>query len=186
MKRLWVVLILILAFFGLADSAYLAQSALSGTSLLCNIQNLSGCNVVAASEYSRIFGIPLAIYGVVFYSVVFILAALELVLYNRPLRRVLQVTSIIGVLSSLYFVFVQKFFIGAFCIYCSVSAVIALLILVCASFIEPIRKLTREDVQPPPFSKGSDTQVPTKTTSSGQPHSGTTTSRTVLKMPPST
>lgn len=186
MKRLWVVLILILAFFGLADSAYLAQSALSGTSLLCNIQNLSGCNVVAASEYSRLFGIPLAIYGVVFYSAVFILAALELVLYNRLLRRVLQVASVIGVLSSLYFVFVQKFFIGAFCIYCFVSAVIALFILVCASLIEPIPKLTRKDV-PPPFSKGhGGTRAPAKAVSSASAHSATAAPRAALQMPPST
>lgn len=184
MKRLWVVLILILAFFGLADSAYLAQSALSGTSLLCNIQNLSGCNVVAASEYSRLFGIPLAIYGVVFYSAVFMLAALELALYNLLLRRALQVASVIGVLSSLYFVFVQKFFIGAFCIYCFVSAVIALLILVCASLIEPIRKLTGKDVQPPPFSKGQGTQAPAKATPSAQSNSGAAP-RATLQMPPS-
>lgn len=188
MKRLWVVLILLLAFFGLADSAYLAQSALSGASLLCNIQNLSGCNAVAASEYSRLFGIPLAIYGVVFYSAVFILAALELVLYNRLLRRVLQAASIVGVLSSLYFVFVQKFFIGAFCIYCFISAVITLLILVCASLIEPIRTSAGKDGQPPQAPKGQGTRTSVKaspSSSSAQPHVTGTAPRATLQMPPS-
>lgn len=139
MKRVGVVLILILAFAGLADSAYIAQNEASGTPLLCNIQNFSGCNIVAASQYSHLFGIPLAQYGVIFYSIIFILAALEIVIFDRLLRRVLQAASLIGLISSLYFVFVQMFFIGAFCIYCSMSGLITLLIFILASFIEPIR-----------------------------------------------
>lgn len=140
MKRIGVVLILLLAFFGLADSIYLTQSELSGAPLICNIQNLSGCNIVAASQYSHLFGIPLAGYGVLFYGILFVLAALELVLFDQLVRRVLQVGAIIGVVASLYFTFVQVFFIGALCIYCSISAVITLLILIFASLIEPIRR----------------------------------------------
>ena len=140
MKRIGVVGILILAFFGLADSLYLAQSELSGTPLLCNIQNLSGCNIVAASQYSHLFGIPLAEFGVLFYAVLFILAALELAIFDQLLRRVLQATSLIGVISSLYFTIMQVFFIGALCIYCSASAFIALFIFILATLIEPLRK----------------------------------------------
>lgn len=153
MKRIGVISILILAFLGLADSAYLAQHEASGVPLLCNIQNLSGCNIVAASEYSRLFGIPLAEYGVLFYSVLFVLAALELVIFNRLLRRILQIISLVGIVSSLYFTIIQVYFIGAFCIYCLASAVIALLILISASFIEPIRKKPKSnpnDVIPSP------------------------------------
>jgi len=148
MKRIGVVAVLILAFLGLANSAYLAQQETSGDPLLCNIQNFSGCNIVAASEYSKLFGIPLAEYGVLFYGILFVLAALELVIFDRLLRRVLQAVSVVGVISSLYFTFVQVFFIGAFCIYCLASAIIALLILIFASFIEPMRTGGRRS--PPP------------------------------------
>ena len=156
MKRIGVVVILVLAFCGLADSAYLAQHEISGTPLICNIQNLDGCNIVADSSYSRVFGVPLAEFGVLFYGILFVLAALELVLFDRLLRRVLQVVSLLGVISSLYFTSVQIFFIGAFCIYCSASALIALVILILASLIEPIRKqkalppLVAESPLPPP------------------------------------
>lgn len=150
MKRLGVAGILILAFCGLADSAYIAQHDASGAPLLCNIQNFSGCNVVAASQYSHLFGIPLAQYGVMFYSIVFILAALEIVIFDRLLRRVLQVASLIGLISSLYFVFIQMFFIGAFCIYCSISGLITLLIFILASFIEPVRVRAAHHVPPSP------------------------------------
>lgn len=148
MKRIGVVAILLLAFFGLADSLYLTQHAESGIPLLCNVQNLSDCNIVAASQYSHIFGIPLAEFGVLFYSILFVLAALELIIFNRLLRRVLQVVSFIGVISSLYFTILQVFVINAFCIYCFASAFISLLVLVCASFIEPIRR--REQPAPSP------------------------------------
>lgn len=149
MKRMGVLIILILAFSGLADSAYLAQHELSGTPLLCNIQNFSGCNTVASSQYSHLFGIPLAEYGVLFYAILFVLAALELAIFDRFLRRVLQAVSLIGIISSLYFTSIQIFFIGAFCIYCLASAVIAFLIFGFASFIEPFGKRDRRNPQPP-------------------------------------
>lgn len=150
MKRVGVAGILILAFFGLANSAYLAKQEASGEPLICTIQNLSGCNIVTASEYSKLFGIPLAQYGILFYGVLFVLAALELVLFDRLLRRVLQTIASIGVLFSLYFVFVQMFLIGAFCIYCLASAVIAFLIFLFASFIEPMRARERQSSPPAP------------------------------------
>ncbi len=143
MKRAGAALILILAFFGLADSAYLAQHALSGTPLLCDIQNFSGCNIVASSKYSYLFGIPIAELGVLFYSVLFVLAALEIVVFDQLLRRALQIIAFVGAAFSLYFVSVQAFVIGSFCIYCLASAVIAFLIFIFASFIEPIRKRPR-------------------------------------------
>ncbi|MHB8660503.1 MAG: vitamin K epoxide reductase family protein [Minisyncoccota bacterium] len=153
MKRFSVVCILVLAFCGLADSAYLAQHEATGTPLLCNIQNLSGCNIVAASQYSRLFGIPLAEFGVLFYSIVFVLAALEIVLFDKLLRRVLQVASLVGVGASLYFTIAQIFFINALCVYCLASALITLFIFILASLIEPIRKrtgATQPTATPPP------------------------------------
>ncbi|MCR4276021.1 MAG: vitamin K epoxide reductase family protein [Candidatus Parcubacteria bacterium] len=148
MKRVGVVLILFFAFFGIADSAYLTQHELSGTPLLCNIGNLSGCNVVASSQYSYIFGIPLAEFGILFYSVIFVLAALEIVLFDQLLRRALQALSLVGLLASLYFTFVQIFLIGAFCIYCFASALSTLLIFIFASLLEPLRRRT-SPAQPP-------------------------------------
>jgi len=140
MKRAGVVCIVVLAFFGLADSIYLAQNEISNTPLICTVQNLSDCNIVATSQYSRIFGIPLAEFGVAFFSIVFILSALELFLFNRILRRILQMISLVGVVASLYFSFIEIFVIHALCIYCLASAGITLFILISASVIEPVRK----------------------------------------------
>lgn len=140
MKRLGVIIILFLAFAGLADAAYIAQSEASGTPLICSGQVVGGCNLVAQSAYSHLFGVPLADYGLLFYGAIFVLAALELVLYDRTLRRALQLLAVLGLLSSIYFVFIQIFAVQAFCIYCTASGIISLLVLIFASLIEPLRR----------------------------------------------
>lgn len=55
----------ILSLVGFFDSLYLSWGALTGSPLICGI--LEGCNVVAQSSYSWVFGIPLAMYGVAYY-----------------------------------------------------------------------------------------------------------------------
>jgi len=138
MKRLGVVAMVLLAFAGLADNFYLLEHEESGTPLLCNIQNLTGCNIVANSKYSHLFGVPIADVGVALYSVLFIVAALELVLGYRTLRRALQAFALIGLALSLVSAAMQIFVIHALCIYCLGSGVIALLIFILAWGIEPI------------------------------------------------
>lgn len=120
--------LLILAFIGIADAWYLADTALKGVAPACDIKVLSGCAQVAASPYSKLFGIPLGVYGTVFYSAVFGVGAM---LWARPLRMVylmLYRLGIFGFLASMVFVLIQAFLIKSFCIYCILSAVIAVAI----------------------------------------------------------
>ena len=131
---------MVLAFCGLSDSLYLTQNEMSNTPLLCSVQNLSGCNIVATSQYANLFGIPLAEYGALFYAFIFIAAALEIVIFDQLLRRMLQGFSLIGILISIYLTFIEVYVIHALCIYCIASALIALLIFIFACLIEPIRK----------------------------------------------
>lgn len=128
-----------LAFLGISNSAYLAQSEAAGTPLICNIDSLSECNKVVSSEYSEIAGISLANFGLLFYTVVFVLAAFELALYNEMLRRALQGFALIGLAASIYSVGVQIFVIDAFCAYCLLSAFLTFLMIIAAAFIEPVR-----------------------------------------------
>lgn len=140
MKRIWVILIVIFAFCGLSDSLYLAQHEASGTPLICNVANLTGCNVVAASQYTHLFGISIADWGVMFYAFVFVIALLELVVIDQLIRRTLQAVSLVGVIASGYFTWIEIFVLKTLCIYCLTSAILALLVLIFACFSEPIRK----------------------------------------------
>ncbi|KND49341.1 MAG: hypothetical protein AB203_03000 [Parcubacteria bacterium C7867-008] len=121
-------LLLVLTFLGLADSWYLAQTALDGDSLACSIQgleSLNGCNQVAQSAYSKVFGLPLALYGVFFYGVLFVIASVLFAVSWRMLYRASIALGVIGLLLSLYFVFLQFFVIKALCVYCLASMVIS-------------------------------------------------------------
>lgn len=139
MKRWWIAPLLLLAFLGLADDFYLAQHEADGTPLICTVQNLTDCNAVVNSQYSHLFGIPLSELGIVFFGFIFIVSALEWVLLNRMLRRLLQVSALVGAFASLIFVLLQVFVIKALCIYCLASAAISFLVFIVAGFIEPIR-----------------------------------------------
>lgn len=150
-QRIGIIAILLLAFGGMADAAYLAQHELIGTPLICNIESLSDCNTVASSSYSHLFGIPLAIYGVIFYAVLFTLAALELLIFDRLLRRVIQIIALLGVVAEIGFTFIQVYLINALCMYCLASAAIAFFILVFASLIEPVRRDMFDRPEPPLF-----------------------------------
>ena len=105
-------LILILAFLGIADAAYLAGAALSGTELSCDLGGLDGCNVVAQSPYSEILGLPLGAYGVVFYGAFFFVAALYLAIPRRAFVRILFMLGAFGFVASLYFLYLQYFIIA--------------------------------------------------------------------------
>ena len=107
LKRYAVWVILICAFFGIAVSSYLSSSESKGTPLICNIENLSGCNVVVNSTYSQFMGISLADIGLFFYTALFILAAIELFKMNHLLRHLLQGLALVAVTASAYSVLLR-------------------------------------------------------------------------------
>jgi uncharacterized membrane protein len=120
----------VLALLGLADAWYLAQAALTGGELTCTIEGLSGCNVVAQSSYSRLFGIPLGVYGVAFYAVLCVVLILLYLKPHRVLTRLYVLIAAAGLIASLIFEYIQVALIKALCVYCLGSAVIALLLCV--------------------------------------------------------
>jgi hypothetical protein len=122
---------LALALVGVADAFYVAQASYTGQPLRELI--IEGANTVLNSPHARILGLPLSYFGLVYYLYMFALAAL---LAFDPLWRGLRIGAVlyaaIGVASSIYFMYLQLGFIRAVCIYCLVSAVTTLLLLVAA------------------------------------------------------
>lgn len=121
-------LIVFLSVVGIADSLYLAESAVTKTPLVCDIEGLNDCNVVAQSPYAKLFGIPLGIYGIGFYVVMLILALLVRYTPQSLWRSALFIWALVGALASLCFVYIQLVLIQAVCVYCLVSALISFLL----------------------------------------------------------
>lgn len=111
---------------GIADAWYLAEHALNNTALSCGVGNLSGCNIVAQSAYAHLFGIPLGLYGVAFYALVFVAAAIAFTNDSRRIELFLMGASVVGVLASIAFEGIQFFLIKAICIYCLISFALSL------------------------------------------------------------
>lgn len=122
-RTLLVVLLVVLSLFGIVDSWYLYQSAVTDTALTCDIgAGLDGCNIVAQSPYSQFMGLPLALYGIGFFSLLFMLSMALLVLPVRLLYRAIYILSLLGAVASVVFLFIQFALIKAICIYCIASA----------------------------------------------------------------
>lgn len=115
-----------LALIGFTDSAYLLTKRISGTPIPCFIT--SGCDTVSKSPHSVLFGVPLSAWGVLFYLGIGFLALLYVDTKNLIVAKLIPFATTLGFLSSLYFIYVQKFLIGAFCIYCILSAIVSTLL----------------------------------------------------------
>ena len=116
-----------LSFLGLLDASFLTFKHYVGGDIKCFV--VSGCDVVVNSQYSILFGIlPLALLGVVFYFTALLLAFLVSETDSKKLKRLLWGWSGLGVLSSMWFLYVQAFVLKAYCFYCLLSIVNTILI----------------------------------------------------------
>jgi len=112
--------ILVTAFLGFLDAMYLTASHYIGIIPPCYI--VGGCEQVTTSQYSLILGIPVALMGTLYYIAV-LATTLFYVDKKHPLAiRALQGITVLGLLFSLWFTYVQGFIIEAWCSYCLFSA----------------------------------------------------------------
>lgn len=111
------IILAVLDVIGLAIALYLSVVELQGGVPVCG--PIHGCEEVARSEYSRIAGIPVAVFGVVLSLV---LLSLAIAWWKTDLYVLLLAhygLSLAGVIFEAYFMYLQVFVIGAVCIWCT-------------------------------------------------------------------
>lgn len=111
-----------LALLGLFDSLYLLWVYTSPSIPMVCLGG--GCDTVRASHYSHILGVPVPVYGVVFYLV---LAAM-LFFATRATRPVLLSVAGVGVAVSAVLTGLEAFVIHAWCLWCVIQALAVTLI----------------------------------------------------------
>jgi uncharacterized membrane protein len=107
----------VLDVIGLAIAAYLSIVELGGGVPVCG--PLKGCETVAQSEYSRIAGVPVAVYGV---GLSLILLTLAIAWWRTNLYALLLAhygLSLAGVIFEIYFIYLQIAVIRAVCVWCT-------------------------------------------------------------------
>lgn len=133
-----------LALLGLFVSAYLAYVEITHSEAVCG--PVGDCNAVQSSSYATLFGIPIAVYGLVFY-----LAAAAL-WYMQPrqatAKRHQQITAallaltVAGTIFSIYLTILEIFTIQAVCAWCLTSAVVSTVLMLLVAM--PLRQDRRQ------------------------------------------
>lgn len=106
-----------LDLIGLAIAGYLSFVELQGALPYCG--PLKGCEEVALSEYARIAGIPVAVFGVVLSVSLFLLAVAWMRSGRIELLAAHYGLSLLGVVFEIYFTYLEVFVIGAVCVWCA-------------------------------------------------------------------
>jgi uncharacterized membrane protein len=102
---------------GLGIASYLSVVELRGELPQCG--PLHGCEQVALSSWSRIGGIPVAVFGV---GLSLVLLSLALAWWRTNDRRLLAAhygLSLVGVIFEVWFTYLELFVIGAVCVWCA-------------------------------------------------------------------
>lgn len=110
------IILAVLDVVGLVVAGYLSVVELGGGVPSCG--PLKGCEEVALSEYARIGGVPVAVFGVLL-SVV--LLTLALAWWKTDIYGLLLAhygLSLVGVIFDGYFLYLQVFVIQAVCVWC--------------------------------------------------------------------
>ncbi len=123
-SRLWL-FVAALGLAGLAITTYLTSIALAQSEAACS---LGGCNTVLTSKWSKIFGIPVSVFGMATYATIMLGSLHAFQSSVDDLRGRLTVTGVtaLGVLASIYLTTVELFVIKAVCQYCVTSAALVL------------------------------------------------------------
>jgi uncharacterized membrane protein len=125
----------LLSFIGFLDAVYLTLDHFLKLPLPCNFTN--GCDTVLTSQFATVNGIPVALFGALYYLAVLFLAVF---LYtseqpNRRIARLILLITTLAVIVSGYLFYLQASVIHAFCMYCLGSATTTLLLFLSSIFL---------------------------------------------------
>lgn len=123
--RLLRVGVALLALAGAGIAAYLTYTGLADRSPVCLT---SGCEVVQNSRWSKLFGIPVALLGLLAYLSIFASA-----IVRHPLARSFAAAASLSALGfNLYLLYIQKYEIGRYCTWCVVNEIVSVLLAIVA------------------------------------------------------
>lgn len=115
------IILLILSVAGFFDSSYLTILHYKNTIPPCTIAK--GCETVLTSQYASFYGVPIALFGSLFFIALIFLLLLGFLRYFKLL-------TLAGVAVSIFLFYTQAFVLHAFCQYCLLSEAIILAIFI--------------------------------------------------------
>ncbi|PIN76035.1 hypothetical protein COV18_01270 [Candidatus Woesearchaeota archaeon CG10_big_fil_rev_8_21_14_0_10_37_12] len=107
-------LTLCLTIFGILLTSYLTYAHITASTLPCPANGTAGCDTIIASHYAKLLGIPVAMYGLAAYLLIFFLA------WKKKTRYVSYV-GLIGVFAAGYFNWIMFGVLQQICLWCEAS-----------------------------------------------------------------
>lgn len=139
-RKKWLVIAFVLSLLGIVAAGisaseffHIKKAGLEEPSF-CSVNETINCDVINASSYAELFGIPVAIWGLLFYAVIAIFS-----LYLRISKQEKEHSyslfwglSVFGILWTLRMAYIASFILNAVCITCFAQYVINTLLLIAA------------------------------------------------------
>jgi len=113
----------VLSILGFLDATYLTIEHFMGNIPPCAIVN--GCETVLTSSWSEFAGIPVALFGAIFYLFLVISSIIFLKYKKERAMVAASWATILGLAATFWFMFLQIFILKAMCFYCTISAIIS-------------------------------------------------------------
>ena len=121
------ILLLILSFLGFVDATYLTITHYKHIIPPCTITH--GCEAVLSSKFATIYGVPLALFGSIYF---FISIVLDVLIFqhrnNVWMRRIFMFFNSYGALFAVLLLYLQFVVIKAICQYCMLVELILFLL----------------------------------------------------------
>ena len=128
------ILIFSLLIISLISSIILTIPSSSNT---CSI--FGGCEKVHNSTYNYTFGIQNSYYGIIIFLFLSIITFIQIIKPTKIKRNIINIGIIGGTLIALWFIYLQRFVIGAYCQYClvvDISVLISFIIMFLSKFFK--------------------------------------------------
>jgi uncharacterized membrane protein len=121
---------LISTIIGLLDSIYLSWIKLANQEAIC--AGIGDCDVVNTSEFSEFGGIPIAVFGAGFYTIILVLLMIEerSIFWQNNSQLFVFGLSLGGTIYSGYLTYLEIAVIHAICPFCVLSAIAMLVIFI--------------------------------------------------------
>ncbi len=139
-KRTIFLILLLISILGTGVLGYLLKHHYEQNTGFCDLNSIISCSTVNGSEYAEVYGIPVALGGLVWFFVIFSIA-----LYSRKHRfpyLFFLVFNAFGIASVLYFIYAE-FQLQAICLWCTAVHILVLLSFVFSIYLYK-RKLLKE------------------------------------------
>jgi uncharacterized membrane protein len=131
-------LLIILSAIGTAFMSYLIYLHFApDAQSFCNIGESFSCEAVNKSIYSNLFGVPVSLGGLLFFIAILYISLGD---FTEKTAQHITALTIAMLIPSLYLTGVSKYWILKYCLYCELSKVIMVLIIVLMLSIASVRK----------------------------------------------